>query len=109
MTGDVNKDSPIFYRSNRGAYRWFVYYYFRLTGLYLGGSVVGVLQPDRATTIASLLLIPNLIGLILLVALGRAGGKNPYQTVFSAVAQPGVPPSQTQVSVIIFLCPGYSR
>ena len=52
------KDSPIFYRSNRGSSRWFIYYYFLLTGLYLCGSVAGVLKPDLTPTITSLLAIP---------------------------------------------------
>src|SRR5512135_940907 len=51
------KDSPIFYRSNRGASRWFVYFYFFLTGLYLVGSIISLIQPDLGTTISGLLLI----------------------------------------------------
>ena len=72
------KDSPIFYRSNRGASRWFVYFYFLLTGLYLVGAIVSLLQPALLTTIASLLLIPTLLGLILLVVLRWVGGKNTF-------------------------------
>lgn len=72
------KDSPIFYRSNRGASRWFVYFYFVLTGLYLVGSIVSLMLPDQATTIGGLLLIPSLVGLILLVILRLAGGKNTF-------------------------------
>ncbi len=69
------KDSPIFYRSNRGAARWFVYFYFLLTGLYLVGVIAGLIQPGLGATIAALLLIPNFLGLILLVVLRRVGGK----------------------------------
>lgn len=72
------KDSPIYYRSNRGASRWFVYYYFLLTGLYLVGSIVSLLQPDLGTTIASVLFIPNFLGLIMLVVLRWRGGKNTF-------------------------------
>ena len=72
------KDSPIFYRSNRGASRWFVYFYFLLTGLYLIGSIVSLIQPALGTTIPSLLLIPNFLGLILLVVLRMKGGKNTF-------------------------------
>jgi len=72
------KDSPIYYRSNRGASRWFVYYYFLLTGLYLVGSIVSLIQPDLGTTIAPLLLIPSFLGLILLVILRWKGGKNTF-------------------------------
>ena len=72
------KDSPIFYRSNRGASRWFVYFYFLFTGLFLAGAVVGLLQPALGATVASLLFIPSLLGLILLVVLRWAGGKNTF-------------------------------
>lgn len=72
------KDSPIFYRSNRSASRWFVYYYLLLTGLYLAGSIVSLIQPTLVTSISGLLLIPNLIGLILLVVLRLKGGKNTF-------------------------------
>jgi membrane protease YdiL (CAAX protease family) len=72
------KDSPIFYRSNRGPSRWFVYYYFLLTGLYLVGSIVSLIQPDLGTALASLLLIPNILGLILLVVLRLKGGKQTF-------------------------------
>lgn len=69
------KDSPIFYRSNRGISRWFVYFYFLLTGLYLIGSIVSLIRPDLGTILPSLLLIPNVLGLILLVILRLKGGK----------------------------------
>ncbi len=82
------KESPLYHRSNRTASLWFVYYYFFLTFLYLVGVIFSLLQPGQAAVIASLLLIPNVIGLILLVVLrlmkggreafastGLAGGK----------------------------------
>jgi membrane protease YdiL (CAAX protease family) len=72
------KDSPIFYRSNHGPSRWFVYYYFLLTGLYLAGAIASLIQPDLGGTLASLLLIPNFLGLILLVLLRLKGGKNTF-------------------------------
>jgi membrane protease YdiL (CAAX protease family) len=72
------KDSPIFYRSNHGASRWFVYFYFLLTGLYLGGAIISLIQPELIVTISSLLIIPNLLGLILLVGLRLKGGKNTF-------------------------------
>jgi membrane protease YdiL (CAAX protease family) len=72
------KDSPIFYRNNRSASRWFVYFYFLLTGLYLVGSIISLIQPSLGTTIASALLIPNFLGLILLVVLRLKGGKNTF-------------------------------
>jgi uncharacterized protein len=72
------KNSPIFYRTNRGASRWFVYFYLILTGLYLVGTIASLSQPDLAVTLASVLLIPNLLGLVLLVVLRLKGGKNTF-------------------------------
>ena len=72
------KGSKIFYRSNRGASRWFVYFYFLLTGLYLVGAIVSLISRPLTITIASVLVIPNLLGLILLVVLRWKGGKNTF-------------------------------
>jgi membrane protease YdiL (CAAX protease family) len=72
------KESPIYYRSNRTASRWFVYFYLSLTVLYLIGLIVNLTQPGQTAMISSLLLIPNLIGLILLVALRWKGGKDAF-------------------------------
>jgi len=72
------KESPIYYRSNRTASRWFVYFYLVLTALYLIGVIAVMVQPDQIITISSLLLIPNLIGLILLVVLRWRGGKDAF-------------------------------
>jgi uncharacterized protein len=72
------KESPIYYRSNRTASRWFVYFYLLLTVLYLIGLIASLIQPRQTTTIASLLLIPNLIGLILLIVLRWRGGKEAF-------------------------------
>lgn len=72
------QDSPIFYRTNRGLARWFVYFYFLLTGLYLIGSIVSLLQPGMGPILTSVLLIPNFLGLILLVILRLKGGKQTF-------------------------------
>lgn len=72
------KESPIFYKTNRGGSRWFVYYYLLLTALYLVGSVASLLQPEQATNIASILLLINLPGLILLIVLRLKYGKNTF-------------------------------
>jgi membrane protease YdiL (CAAX protease family) len=72
------KDSPIHYTSNHGASRWFVYFFFLLTGLYLVGAIVSLVRPGLGTTIASLLLVPNFLGLILLIVLRLKGGKNTF-------------------------------
>lgn len=72
------KESPIYYQSNRSASRWFVYFYLVLTFLYLIGSIAALIQPEQTVTISSLLLIPNLIGLILLVVLRWKGGREAF-------------------------------
>jgi uncharacterized protein len=75
------KESPIYYRSNRTASRWFVYFYLLLTFLYLIGLIASLIQPTQTTTITSLLLIPNLIGLILLIVLRWRGGKEAFASI----------------------------
>ena len=70
------KESPIYHRSNRRTSRWFVYFYLLLTILYLFGSIVALQQPNMAATISSILLIPNVLGLVLLVVLRLVGGKD---------------------------------
>jgi uncharacterized protein len=73
------RESPIHYRSNHTASRWFVYYYLLLTFLYLVGLIAGLIQPQQANTISALLLIPNLIGLVLLIVLRLLkGGKEAF-------------------------------
>ena len=72
------KDSPIFYRTNQGASRRFVYFYLLLTGMYLAGALASLIRPDLGVTLTGLLLIPNFLGLILLVALRLKGGKLTY-------------------------------
>lgn len=72
------KGTPLFYRSNRGPARWFVYFYFLLTGLYLIGAIVCLLQPGLGTMLSALLLIPNVLGLIMLVVLRFKGGPQTF-------------------------------
>jgi membrane protease YdiL (CAAX protease family) len=72
------EESPIYYRSNRTASRWFVYFYLLLTVLYLLGLIAALMQPEQIITVSSLLLIPNLVGLVLLVALRVKGGKEAF-------------------------------
>ncbi|HLO29260.1 MAG TPA: CPBP family intramembrane glutamic endopeptidase, partial [Anaerolineales bacterium] len=72
------KESPIYYRSNRTAARWFVYFYLLFTFLYLIGTMTALVRPEQTMMISSLLLIPNLIGLILLVVLRWKGGKEAF-------------------------------
>lgn len=72
------RESPVYYRTNQTTSRWFVYFYFLLVLLYLAGCIVSLIQPDLATLFSQVLLIPNLIGLILLVVLRLVGGKNAF-------------------------------
>ncbi len=71
-------ESPIYHRTNHRASRWFVYYYFLLTFFYLLGAIAALAQPNKAVTLSSLLLIPNVLGLILLVVLRLVGGKDTF-------------------------------
>lgn len=75
------KESPIYYRTNHKASRWFVYFYLLLTFLYLLGSIAVLINPDQVTMLSSLLLIPSVIGLILLVVLRLVGGKDTFAGV----------------------------
>jgi len=84
------QDSPIFYRTNRGLTRWFVYFYFLLTGLYLIGSIVSLLYPGLGPLFTSALLIPNFLGLILLVGLRLRGGKQTFVEVGMAGGKVGI-------------------
>lgn len=75
------KDSPIFYRAHRGVSRWFVYFYLTLTGLYLAGVIVSLIWTNLTTTLTAVLLIPNFLGLILLIVLRVKGGKQTFVEV----------------------------
>ena len=72
------KESPIYYKTNRTASRWFVYYYLLLCFLYLIGAIVALFLPLQSAIIASVLLIPNVIGLFLLIGLRWRGGRDAF-------------------------------
>ena len=72
------KESPIFNQTNRRTSRWFVYFYLLLTFLYLLGFIAALIQPAQAAALSSLLLIPNVIGLVLLLVLRLVGGKDSF-------------------------------
>ena len=74
----IFKESPLYHQTNRGKSRWFTYFYLALTLMYLIGSVVALLKANLAGTIAAVLLIPNVLGLILLVVLRLIGGKDDF-------------------------------
>lgn len=72
------KDSPVYFRTNKTASRWFVYFYFLLTLLYLAGVIVSLVQPAQTAMLNQILLIPSLIGLILVVVLRLVGKKDAF-------------------------------
>jgi membrane protease YdiL (CAAX protease family) len=72
------KESPIYYKTNRTASRWFIYYYFLMTFAYLVGAVVGSIQPALSTTLSASLLIFSVIGLVLLGVLRWRGGSQSF-------------------------------
>jgi len=75
------KNSPIYFKTNKGLSRWFIYYFFSLVFLYVLGMAFMLIQPNMAVTIQGLLLIPSVAGLILLVALRLIGGKETFTSV----------------------------
>jgi uncharacterized protein len=72
------KESPIYYKTNRTASRWFLYYYFLMTLAFLAAAVVGSIQPALSTTLSGSLLILSVIGLVLLVVLRWRGGPQSF-------------------------------
>jgi membrane protease YdiL (CAAX protease family) len=72
------KESPIYYKTNRTASRWFIYYYFLMTFAFLAAAVVGAIQPGLTTTISGPLMILSVIGLVLLLVLRWRGGPQSF-------------------------------
>ncbi len=72
------KESPIYYKTNRTASRWFIYYYFLMTFAYLAAVVVGFIRPALSTTLSGSLLIFSVIGLALLLVLRWRGGPQSF-------------------------------
>ncbi len=72
------KESPIYYKTNRTASRWFIYYYFLMTFAYLVAVVVGSIQPALSTMLNGYLLIFSVIGLLLLGVLRWRGGPQSF-------------------------------
>jgi uncharacterized protein len=75
------KESSIYYKTNHSLSRWFIYYYFLMTFVYLAAAVVGSIQPALATTFSNLLLIFSVIGLVLLAVLRWRGGPQSFAGV----------------------------
>ena len=72
------KESPIYYKTNRTASRWFIYFYFFMTFAYLAAAVLGLAQPDQGLAISSYLGLLNVIGLVLLLVLRWRGGPQAF-------------------------------
>lgn len=84
----VFSDSPIYRRSNHALSRWFVGYFFLLFVLYLAGALLVFLRPALANTVPSVLLLPNFLGLILLLVLRWRGGKDTFSSAGMAGGRP---------------------
>ena len=72
------KESPIYFKTNHTASRWFIYYYFLMTFAYLVGAVVGSVQPALSATLSALLLILSVVGLVLMLVLRWRGGPHSF-------------------------------
>ncbi len=72
------RDSPVYFRTNRTTSRWFIYYFFLLTLVFLAGAVASLVQPGLVATVSQLLVFISLPGLILLIVLRLVGGKNAF-------------------------------
>ncbi len=71
-------ESPIYYKTNRTASRWFIYYYFLMTFAYLAAAIVGSIRPALVTTLSGPLLIFSVVGLVLLLVLRWRGGPQSF-------------------------------
>jgi membrane protease YdiL (CAAX protease family) len=72
------KESLIYYKTNRFASRWFIYYYYLMTFAYLVAAVVAMIQPALAATLSGSLLIFSVVGLVLLAVLRWRGGPQSF-------------------------------
>jgi membrane protease YdiL (CAAX protease family) len=72
------KDSPIYVKTNRGASRWFTWYFLVFTILYLAVVTVCFARPDLTQTLSSVMLAPSVLGMILVIVLRAVGGKGTF-------------------------------
>ena len=72
------KESPVYYKTNRTASRWFIYYYFFMTLAYLAVAVLGLVQPAQGLAFGGYLLLLSVIGLVLLLVLRWRGGPQAF-------------------------------
>jgi membrane protease YdiL (CAAX protease family) len=72
------KDSPIHVKTNRGASRWFTWYFLVFTILYLAAVTVSFVRPDLTQMLSSVMLAPSVLGMILVIVLRAVGGKGTF-------------------------------
>jgi membrane protease YdiL (CAAX protease family) len=72
------KESPIYYRTNHTASRWFIYYYFLMTFAFLAVSVLALVQPAQGLALSVYLGPFSMIGLLLLLVLRWRGGPQAF-------------------------------
>ena len=72
------KESPIYYKTNHTASRWFIYYYFLMTFAYLVAAIVGTIQPALSTMLSASLLLFSVVGLVLMILLRWRGGPQSF-------------------------------
>lgn len=83
------KDSPIHIKNNRSTSRWFNWYFLLFTLLYLAVCILGLMRHGLYGVISNSMLIPGVLGLILVVVLRLAGGKNSFAGVGMGGGKPG--------------------
>ncbi len=71
-------DSPLYFRTNRAASRWFCYFYLVLAVAYLGLSAAALAVPGAAAIAAGLGALPAIVGLLLVIVLRLVGGKGAF-------------------------------
>jgi membrane protease YdiL (CAAX protease family) len=84
------KDSPINVKNNHSKSRWFTWYFLLFTLIYAAAVMLAFIRPELGQTINGFILIPSLIGLILVVVLRVAGGKDTFAAVGMGGGKPGL-------------------
>jgi membrane protease YdiL (CAAX protease family) len=74
----VFKESPVYYKTNRTASRWFIYYYFFMTFAYVAAGILGLVQPSSVLVFGSALGLLSVLGLVLLLVLRWRGGPQAF-------------------------------
>jgi uncharacterized protein len=75
------KNSPIYFKTNHSASRWFVWYFLIFTVLYIAAAAVSFVKPDLTQILSSVMLAPGVLGMILVLVLRAVGGKGTFAKV----------------------------